>query len=220
MKKTLLLIFLLLSVCSIYWAIEDDSYLIVPRVRIGAITDSTSELDLINLYGVENVVSTESINDQNETITETTLFPFDNMKTLHIIWTDGNSHAGPAIVRIEGPSTYWHTAEGISLGTSLIQLEIMNGTYFFLTGLNLEHPSTITDCGYGNLKFLGYRTPDEEGIKGKSLILRLDQPGSILERITNEEYASISGTGTYRSDDVVMEKLNPIVRQIDVVFPE
>lgn len=218
MKKHIFIILISIVLYSFVFADETDAYLIVPGVRIGSITEKTTELELIELYGVENVRSTSVSNDKQEKITETILFPFDTMKQLHILWNNGNSNEGPAIVRIESPNTYWHTEEGITLGVSLIELEIMNGTYFFLTEFNLERPSVITDCGYGKLKVLGYRIQNQDTIQNRLLIVSLDQPHDIFQRITDKEYASISTEGIYRSDTPAMELLNPIIRRIDVVF--
>lgn len=218
MKQSLLIFLLLTLFCSFAFAEELDRFLISPGVSVGTLTSSTTELNLVEMFGVENVKSTTIQNDQKDTITETVLYPFDTLRMLYINWKDGDSHNGISSVIIKGHSSYWHTREGISLGTSLIQLEIMNGTYFHLTGLNLEHPSTAVDCGNGVLKSLGYRDSTDTRILGKRMILQLDQPYSILERITDEEYTSISKEGIFRSDITAMEKLNPIVRQMEIFF--
>lgn len=219
MKWTFFISLLFIFLSSMGYAEDKENYLIVPGICVGTITEKTTELDLIDLYGIENVRSTTSINDQNVRTTETIVFPFDTLKQLHVFWTDGNPHQGPDFIRIEGSSTLWHTADDITLGTSLIDLGIMNGTFFYMTGFNLVNPGEITDCGYGKLKYLGYRIPDEEGIKGKSIILRLDQPDKIYSRVTPTEYQSICKDGVFQSDNKVLEKLNPVVRQIDVMFP-
>jgi hypothetical protein len=218
MKLSIFLFLLFIFVITLGYAEDTDPYLIVPGVRVGPITAKTIELDLVELYGVENVHSTVSLSGQSETTTETILFPFDTMKKLQIIWVNGNSHEGPALVRISGTRSLWHTEDGISLGTSLIRLEIMNGTFFHLTGFNFDNPGVITDCGYGKLKYLGYLTPGEETIRGKFVTLSLDQPNYVYDRVTKEEYATIVKDGIFRSDNSVMERLNPVVRQIEMTF--
>jgi hypothetical protein len=181
MKKSFFLILIITLLSFVLYAEDEkqvvDPYLITPGISVGSITEKTTELDLVNQYGVENVRSTTRIDDQNVTVTETILFPFDHLKKLTIKWTNGDSAQGPEYVRFEGYNTLWHTVEGVTLGSSLIDLENMNGTFFHMTGFNLTNPGEVIDCGDGNLRFLGYKLPEEEDIKGKTMILRLD-PGS------------------------------------------
>jgi hypothetical protein len=218
MKKAFFIILAVIFIRVSVFADEKELFLIVPGISVGIIYEKTTELDLIDHYGVENVRSTTNFNDQNVTVIETVLFPFDEMKKLLIIWASPDSDHGPAIVRIQGSNSMWHTAEGITLGTSLTDLETLNGSFFHLTGFNLVNPGEVTDCGDGKLKFLGSLEPGEEGIKGKSMILKLDQPEHIYDRVTSEEYQSVCIDSIFRSDNKVMEKLNPIVQQIDILF--
>ncbi len=215
--KTVFFILLLFTLLSSF-VYAKDNYVIVPGVRVGIITASTTESDLVKLYGIENVQSQTSLNDQYEMTRQTILFPFDFKKRIQIFWAKGNSHTGPELVRIEGTNSLWHTNGGIFLGMSLSQLESMNGIPLHLTGFHPDYPGIITDCGYGKLKFLGFQTPEGEDVYGRLMTLRLYLPIDNNALITKEELQSISGPGIYSSDNEIMKKCGPVVKQMDITF--
>lgn len=106
---------------------EADAWLIVPGIRVGAITRAAGELDLTRTYGRGNV-RTQNI-DVGEGILErgTVVFPDEPTKNAAVLWKDLSNNQMPDRVQITGPRSLWRTAHGITLGTSLRELERLDG---------------------------------------------------------------------------------------------
>jgi hypothetical protein len=190
-----------------------SDWLIVPGERIGPITESTSEATLQALFGAEN---TESIDvDIGEGFSEpgTVVYPNDASRRLEVVWLDG-SRTAPKEVRLTGQSSKWKTAEGISLGSTLKELERLNGFPFRLTGFAFDYSGTITDCGRGRLTMLGCHDVDG-AFQGRQIILRLSPSA---EARALPEYRQVIGDRVFSSGHPAMQALNPSVYQIIVLF--
>ena len=57
------------------------------------------------------------------------------------------------------------------------------------------------------------------GIKGRTLLLRLDPSDADKKKISSDEYDTVLGDGILRSDNAVIQKLNPRVYEIVILFP-
>jgi hypothetical protein len=109
------------------------AHLIVPGVRVGPITPTTSETDLRQLLGggVEQV----ELGDSDEMpVPGTVLYPDDVVARLQVTWAD-STRTTPRDVIIEEGASLWHTAQGVRLGTTLRRLERLNGRPFMVAHL-------------------------------------------------------------------------------------
>ena len=98
---------------------DDDPTLIVAGVRIGPITATTSEADLVQLLGAGSVQAADIEIGEGFTEPGTIIFPADAAKRAEIIWRDDKRRSGPVRVQINGAKSDWHFANGITLGTTL-----------------------------------------------------------------------------------------------------
>jgi hypothetical protein len=195
----------LLLASSSAWA-GDIDWLIVPGERVGAITRTSSEAELRKIYGDENVAETEVNIGEGETETGTVLFNKDPERRIQILWSDPQAKSKPAWIQIDEPRNRWKTAEGITIGTSLRELEKINGRPFTLTGFGWDYSGTVVDWNDGALKKL-------EGSWG-SIILRL-YPENAL---SNEWPSDVIGDRDIPSSQASMQKLDPKVYQIVIEF--
>jgi hypothetical protein len=80
--------------------------------------------------GASNVVDQDVDVGEGEMEPETVLFPNDPERRIEILWKDPDKRAEPASVCIRGRASHWHATHGISLGTTLRQLQRANGRPF------------------------------------------------------------------------------------------
>jgi len=184
----------------------DVDWLIVPGERVGAITPTTSQAELRKIYGEENVTEAEVDIGEGETEMGTVLFDKDPERRIEILWTDPEAKSAPAWVQINEPRNRWKTAEGIAIGTSLHELERMNGRPFTLTGFGWDYEGTVLDWNDGKLEKF-------DGSWG-SLILRLLPEAGLPQ----DAPADVWGDKDIRSDQPSMQNLNPKVYQIIMEF--
>ena len=105
----------------------------------------------------------------------------------------------------------------LSLGSTLRQIERLNGKPFRLTGFGWDYSGTVVDCNEGRLKEVGCVDPGEpsRGIQGRKLLVRLIPDD---EKRINREYQAVLGDREFSSDHPAMQKLNPRIYEMVVFF--
>lgn len=135
----------------------------------------------------------------------TIIHPDDPLRRIEVVWLD-SSAVRPARIQVRGDSSLWSVAEGITLGTTLDQLERANGGPFTLTGFGWDYGGTVMGWGEGAL---------EQALLGGDgrVLLRLapSQPGGAVP-------AQVAGDGVFRSDLPAMRDLRPAVREMIVEY--
>ncbi len=182
---------------------------VVPGVRVGPITASSSAQDLRKAFG-DSAVADKDI-DVGEGVTEpgTDIYEKTPEKRLAVLWADPATRKHPSKVIIcyqllQGECA-WRTSDGIGMNTSLKDLERRNGRPFKLMGFGWDLSGTVSSWEGGSLAAL---------IKG-GLILRLgpDDAGT-----ASEEYRTVLGEGEFLSSLPAMQKLNPKVYAMEQEF--
>lgn len=196
---------------------DESWWQIVPGERVGRITRNISEEEIIEIFGAKNVLSTDVGVGEGETIPGTVVYPDDPTKTLEILWKSGGQRNTPSEVRIRGKSSRWRTKNGLSLGSTLREIERLNGRPFRLTGFGWDYSGTVIDCNQGRLTELGCVNPEDRSrtIRGRKLLLRLIPHEG--ER-TSREYRAVLGDRDFSSGDPAMQKLNPRVYEMIIFF--
>jgi hypothetical protein len=174
---------------------------------VGAITPQTSEADLQRIFGKSNTKSKE-INVVEE-VREfgTVVYPSEETKMLEVLWETSEKGQYPKAVIFRGIKSIWKTPLGITLGTTLTELERLNGKPFAVSA---------------NEEFFGNLDSWEKGQLAKELSLDevIIELASNFDKISKEEYDSL-GLGErdhLMSNDKVMQKLNPAVSGFFVKF--
>jgi len=91
-------------------------------------------------YGAANIAT----DDDGEADAEVTiLFPNDPERRLKIEWKDQKGRRKPAHITITGRS--WWSVAGVAIGTSLVELEDLNGGPFRLNYFEGDYGGAITD---------------------------------------------------------------------------
>ena len=124
---------------------------ITPGRVAGPMTARTSEADLAKHFGAATVKPTRVELGEGESTPGTVLFPDDSSKRAQIVWHDTISRSGPSRLILRGSRSQWTVGPGITLGTSLKELERINGRPFTLAGFGWDYAGVITEWGGGTL---------------------------------------------------------------------
>ncbi len=189
---------------------EPDLWLIVTRGGNGPLNLHTTHEDLVRTFGLANVVEQDGIEGlSGEMVYETVLFPRDPERTIEIRWRDADKKTVPDSMTIRGGKSRWKAEHGISLGTSLNELERVNGRPFRLTGFCCDSSGTVTSWDKGLL---------EEDLQAHGrVVIRLSE--AAVTKLTGKESREVAGDGEFSSRHPVMQKINPKVYEIVWAFP-
>jgi hypothetical protein len=174
---------------------------IIPGRSAGPVTAASREVDLKLRYGAEAVRIELG---EGETTPGTVLFARDSLMRAEIVWHDTVSRSRPARFILRGSRSKWTVGPGISLGTSLQELERINGRPFTLAGFGWDYAGAISEWGGGAL---------DSALAGVKLYL---YPGQA--QYESASYSQVLGDRDYSSSLPPMQRLNPRVTQIYVDF--
>ena len=184
-------------------AAPEAEWQIVPG-RAGPVSRETGEAELRQHYGADAVEATRIEIGEGETAAGAVVFPKDSLRRTEIIWQDSVSRRRPARIMIRGSRTQWQLPEGITLGTSLQELERLNGRPFVLAGFGWDYAGVVTDWKGGAL---------DTALAGMKLYL---DPGAA--QYESQAYAQVQGDRDYSSALPPMQQLNPHVATIFLDF--
>lgn len=170
-----------------------ESRIINPLTNVGPITRETSEGDLINLFGVENVEAILIPVGEGETVPGTRLFG-GTPNAVDIEWKY-SSHS-PQRITIRSGGTYWQTSEGLKIGSSLAEVTLVNGRPFDLTGFGWDYPGRTVDW------------------QGGSLVQELQIDFRPTQQIPTDEV--LYGSGPFSSQETAMQKMDLVIEAISV----
>lgn len=176
-------------------------HLIVPNQRLGPITPYSSEQSLRAHFGAENVRREKIYVGEGQAWDGVAVFPDQPDQRVEVLWNPEDPNR-VEMVQLLGSTSRWRTAEGVSLGTSLLELQQLNGRPFELFGLSWDFSGAVCDWKGGALE---------------GLILSCDDTELPL---SEEESAAISGDRVLSSDLPLLQRANPKVSKIVVVFLE
>lgn len=142
--KRFLLLFLLLTAT----AMAQDTNLIVPGKSFGPVTPKSTLADLVRFFGAANVKPATIHLGEGETVAGTVVFPKDPKRRLEVTWTRSKRVAD---IRFSGRVSVWHTAEGLTLGTTLAELQRLNEVPFKFAGFGWDCGGVILSWGSGRL---------------------------------------------------------------------
>ncbi len=141
----------------------------------------------------------------------TVFFPDVPNRRIEVVWRDGDPAHGPRYVRLRERATEWRTEEGVSIRTSLRQLERLNGRPFHLAGFAFDDAATVTSWDGGRL-----RAYSEARCH---LWVHLDSlPPLNPTRLAL--FKQVTGDRIFSSAHPAMQGLNPRVGELLFAFPE
>ena len=172
--------------------------------KAGPLSSSSSDAELRQWYGAGELDTYRIELGEGETAPGTVLYPADSLRRAEILWRDTVSRKTPQRLVLRGSRSRWQVGPGVSLGTSLKELERLNGRPFVLAGFGWDYSGVVTDWKGGAL---------DSALTGIKLYL---DPGS--QQRQSASYSQVLGDRDYSSDLPAMQALNPRVYQIFVDY--
>lgn len=167
--------------------------------QAGQILPNTTEKDISNLFGKENVNQDTIFVADMEPFVGTSLYK-GTANELQIIWTDAKrEHPEVVITRQKGQ---WQSSKGIKIGMTLAELVQLNdGKAIQFSGFGWDYGGNVTNWNGGALE-------------QEKLMVRL-QEGEITPDL-QKIYQNVLGEATFSSDTKEIEKLNITIAEISV----
>lgn len=171
-------------------------FTIVPGARVGLIDlKSATAADVLEAYG--DLAQEDSIH-LGEGIFEPGIVLFKGSKNrVDLYWDAAMASERPGFVSIYGENgqTDWSTTNGITIGTTLEEVEKLNGQPFELYGFGWDYGGYVSDWKGGKLAGLGMSIRFEPGEEGQTDI-------------------KLVGDVTLSSDNPAMEKVRARVGEL------
>jgi hypothetical protein len=184
-------------------AVED--WKIEPGTRVGGLRRYGSTLDLAKAYGASNLRDSSISIGEGDTEMGTLLYGEDPQRRLEILWSDGATRQGLKRVILRGERSRWMLPGGISLGTSLTELESKNGRPFRLSGFGWDYAGAVISWNGGQL----------EGQLPATVKIYVEPR---IEDRVGRAYGRVQGDHEFLSSHPAMQTLNPRVYQIFADF--
>jgi hypothetical protein len=179
---------------------------IVPGQRIGLVNRTEAEIDLQMAFGAKNVQQTSVMLGEGETAPGTVAFPDDSTRRVEVLWHDAQNRRYPAVAILQGEKSLWQLPRGVTLGTTLHELEEANGRPFTLAGFGWDYAGAVLSWNGGAL----------DSALGPWTKLYLTPPPS---QNGDSLYAQAMGDRPFSSSSHPMRAINPKVHRIRVEFP-
>jgi len=190
--------------------------LIVPGVRVGPVSRTSTERSLLQSLGKAAVKADV---DVGEGMTEPGLIIYndDPTRRLAVVW-DNVKPAHPSAVFIcygeLCKPCRWHTASGIGQGTTLEELERRNGKAFEMVVWGSDVGGNVTSFEEGKLE----QELESAGRLLLTLTPRFNEAGQYVPKLTEAESAGLDGKDIVSSSLAALQKLNPYVAGMTLDF--
>jgi hypothetical protein len=180
--------------------------IIEPGSRLGPVTGSSTLESLRGTLGA-GAVSLEFVQSEDGKghVAGAVIYPQDAKKRIELAWADTLGKASPAWARVRNSASYWHTPAGVRIGTTLLDLEKLNGRAFTVNSFRGgERRSHVRSWNKGNLA-------DE---LEKNARVWLAVPTST----TKSQMTPLSQGNLLPSGDPPLRRINPHVTEITIRF--
>jgi hypothetical protein len=177
-------------------------WLIVPGERVGPISATTSEAELLSRLGAGAVVRREVYLAEGFCTAGNVLYP-DSPDAVEIGWAD-SLRSRPAFLTIRGRGSRWATPAGVRIGATLKDLEALRG-----------EPLTFAGFGWDYGGGASWQEPDAAHAVG----IRLSPDSVSWETArADSQWTEILGDRPVRSDHPLVRRLNIVVEALYVGF--
>ncbi len=211
-KLTNLAVAVTLTLSSANHAFADDSaspHLVMNQAsKISPILGhTTSEKNLIGYFGATNVKHQKVSLGEGETADGTVIYPNDAKRRASFVWKNTKKRDVPEIIFVCDKPSLWRLPNEITTGTTLIELEKLNGKPFKLSGFDWDNGGNVLSWNGGKLESL---------LKSKS-----GKVSATLQLVpTSTHYPDeLIGDREILSSNANMHKLNPAVGTVNILAP-
>jgi hypothetical protein len=176
-----------------------EDRLIMPGTRIGAVRKGSTWATLIGVYTPQHMRRDKIPIAEGDTASGARIFP-GTPAELQVAFESDN---GPVdFIRVLGRESPWRTAEGLRIGTTLAELEKMNGGPFRLYGFAWDHGGALDRDSFKKLP------------KGLWITVEPREQRKVSER----EFRQVMGDKTIASSHPTLKKIDVRVSSLVLSF--
>jgi hypothetical protein len=146
---------------------------------------------------------------EGDMVPATVLFATDPARRIEIVWKDAAAQTRPQFVLIARRPTRWRTPGGVTIGTSLRDLERLNGRPFRLAGFGFDGSGAVTSWNGGRLSKLTH---------GRCQ-LRVNADSLTAAGLRSARFRTVIGEREFSSAAPAMQVLNPRVSRLLLEYP-
>ena len=187
-----------------------DSQWMITTGRFGPLTAEGAEADLRRVFGSAAVKPGRIHLGEGEFWPGTVLYPDDSLRQAEITWQDTVERRKPWRATVRGRRSVWHVDGQIKLGSTLQELQRLNGKPFNMSGYGWDYGGRVMDWNGGVLDTTLQRNGHRIGFS-----LDTDSAGQ-----ESRARSQISGDRPFSSALPALQQLNPSVWEIFLDFPE
>jgi hypothetical protein len=173
---------------------EARSNMTLSCVEFATITPET----LAQRFGAEHITTEILPGAEGDTYEATVLHPYEPALRLEIVWNDAGDRPSAISVKNVGA---WRGSEGYTIGTSLADVERMNGRAFQLYGFGWYYGGWVSNWNGGALE---YEPTCRAHVR-------------FAPRV--REDINAMGDRQFQSDNAAIRAADPVVREFGLTFP-
>lgn len=178
---------------------------------VGPFAKDANEGALTKAFGAANVKRADIDVGEGATEAGTVIFPNDPKRRIEVLWHDSGKRQRPSSITVNDRSTWAVAARfpdqrRIMLGTSLAEVEAINGKPFAINGFGWDMGGFAVGWESGAL---------EQVVGPCSLSLRFDHDPKAASGIVGKA----SGDRPFKSSSPAMRAVKPIVSSISLGWP-
>ena len=174
---------------------------IVPGKRVGAIVETTSYSNLVQLFGAKKLSESEFNGAEGELKLPATIVNFGKNKELKVVWKDRTRNR-VFMTLVRDPD--WYTSSGVRVGMTFPQLRKVAGK-FQVSGLGWD---------YGNI--VSFPTLKTNPFAGMGIKVDADEKAMVQ---FPKDYQAVSGDRSpLADDDARWQRLNMRVTVLEVSY--
>lgn len=183
-----------------------------PTDTLDYLLDIKNEAELIDKFGKNNV-SWDTVFGAEGAVSMATLIYPGTINQIEVVWKNMKKKSGMEKVTLTAfydtenekliTKTRWKTSYGITLGTTLSELEKMNEVPFIFYGFGWDFGGIVSEFNKGKLSKLPVSI--QIGIT------------DIIKQGNDPDYEMLMGDNEYNSNDPEAQRLNPVVTSISVI---
>lgn len=160
---------------------------------------SLTRAALAERFGAENLSVQTLPGAEGDIYEATVLFDNDPVNRIEIVWNESGD--GPSSISVTDAGTQWRGSEGYTIGTSLADVEGMNGRVFQLYGFGWDYGGWASNWNGGALHYAPTCRAQ----------MRFDPRGA--------EDVNAMGDREFHSSDSAIRAADPVISSFGLVFP-
>ena len=180
----------------------ESEFILVPGKKIGKISaEKCSPQDVLTAYAPDVAIDSIDLGEGLK-VEGLILYPDDLQKRVEFFWDYEIDSLRPSFIKISGDEqggTRWKTAEGITIGTPIEEVQRLNGKPFLIYGFEWDYGGMVKSWNEGKLS---------------------ETLGLVFTPSVSEVPEYLMGDSEFSSDDESLLSVRPLVSAIVSSFRE